>query len=143
MHPTPPITSPFPSPFLLPSHKSSLFCPKSVHPNLLLQTSSFPAFLTITCCSPSLPTPAHLLFARRSSSLGVLRLWHVLHLRLRSSFSGSLRYLPHQCSLLQLLPVSCCSCCPSPCCPYSCGYQNTQSPLLISAPYLQDLACCR
>lgn len=102
VHPSPPITSPFPSPFLLPSCKFSLFCYRSTHPNLLLQTSSSPAFLTNTCCSPSFPTLAHLLFAGSSSSLGVLHLLHVLHLHLMPSFPGSLQYLSHPRSLLQL-----------------------------------------
>lgn len=68
-----------PIPFSFPSPKSkpSLFCPKSAHPSLLLKSFSFPAFLTNTCCSPSLPTPAHLLFAESSSSLGHLHLLDV------------------------------------------------------------------
>lgn len=112
-----------PIPFSFPSPKSkpSLFCPKSVHPSLLLKSFSFPAFLTNTCCSPSLPTPAHLLFAESSSSLGRLHLLDVSRLCLRPNFPGSLLYLSHPCSLLQLLSASCCSCCPSPFCPYCHG----------------------
>lgn len=120
----------------------------SLHtPICYCKSPPFLPFLTNTCYNPSLPTPCYqptsFLLRSSSSNLGVLHILRALRFLLGSSFPRRLRYMSCQCSLLQLFPVSCFFYCLSPCYPWSHGYQHTPSPLLISVPCLQNLACGR